>query len=613
MDELTEKLEAVQADSDYYEAELSIKSERLLETKRELTAVKLRAGDGWCSAQSRIDALLPREDIVIEAPVVEEPPDDPTDFSDGKVVARLVKMMRADTAPMRPEQVQLSEHYLLVAIAQIYNAWYRKAAGGGGPGEQDEPMDEQMAVLMFQWAKKIYGFNQLAQEKCRNVISVLPHMSGNKAAGLRIGLFATFLGLGPPELKSADARHLDLYLQELSRLPLGQHVIPPTHEERQHHDPAQAQEATDAKKRDGLAPRLMTFLAAAEDDHVCWIPLETALDMVKRKFRTHPKFSLTPTTLLLQRHASLNMRRRGDGVGVKKTGGMVSVDLLMDLLLKNHLDAETRVLSQEVSPYQYLTGINPNEPPPPDPLDLLDQPEDLRLTILKQAFGADFLSTMKDTLGELRKRTDPAAAWHCYSMMVQTIDAAHKSMQSMVEARMAQAAAEASDLTEVIDKQDDVHTSVQIQAGGSGAGSSRPASANRPTSARSPALPSSRPGSAGGAGGGGGSASPAFPAGLAPRAPQQPVVRVSSSSKHHTAHAPPTPRGAHAAIGDAPGSKLPALRLGGGGTSVEQSVRAGEQFLRSMISSGALPISSAFFRIPSPPHPRPHPTHTHSV
>ena len=59
------------------------------------------------------------------------------------------------------------------------------------------------------------------------------------------------------------------------------------------------------------------------------------------------------------------------GVGLKKTGGMVSVDLLMDLLLKNRIDAETRVLTQGISPFQYLTGLNPNEPPPPDPLELL--------------------------------------------------------------------------------------------------------------------------------------------------------------------------------------------------------------------------------------------------
>ena len=54
--------------------------------------------------------------------------------------------------------------------------------------------------------------------------------------------------------------------------------------------------------------------------------------------------------------------------GVKKTAGMVSVDLLMDLLIKNQLDAESRVLSQGISPFQYLTGLNPFEPPPPDPL-----------------------------------------------------------------------------------------------------------------------------------------------------------------------------------------------------------------------------------------------------
>jgi hypothetical protein len=45
--------------------------------------------------------------------------------------------------------------------------------------------------------------------------------------------------------------------------------------------------------------------------------------------------------------------------------------------------------------------------------------QELRLNIIKQAFGADFLKTMKQTLEELSKRTDPAAAWHCYSLLVQ--------------------------------------------------------------------------------------------------------------------------------------------------------------------------------------------------
>ena len=35
------------------------------------------------------------------------------------------------------------------------------------------------------------------------------------------------------------------------------------------------------------------------------------------------------------------------------------VDLLMDLLLKNHLEAESRVLHQHISPHQYFTGIDP--------------------------------------------------------------------------------------------------------------------------------------------------------------------------------------------------------------------------------------------------------------
>ena len=41
------------------------------------------------------------------------------------------------------------------------------------------------------------------------------------------------------------------------------------------------------------------------DAALLWqLPLETALEVVKTYFRTHPKFSLTPTVLLLQRHAS---------------------------------------------------------------------------------------------------------------------------------------------------------------------------------------------------------------------------------------------------------------------------------------------------------------------
>ena len=56
----------------------------------------------------------------------------------------------------------------------------------------------------------------------------------------------------------------------------------------------------------------------------------------------------------------------------------------------------------------------------------------MRLSILKHAFGADFLSTIRATLVELRARTDPAAAWHCYSMLVQSIDVAHKSMRDML-------------------------------------------------------------------------------------------------------------------------------------------------------------------------------------
>ena len=78
---------------------------------------------------------------------------------------------------------------MLVAIAHIYNGWWRKShvarersshasssttlghGNGNGEagevGEQDLAIDEQMALQMFQWAKKIYGINQLAQNKCQ--------------------------------------------------------------------------------------------------------------------------------------------------------------------------------------------------------------------------------------------------------------------------------------------------------------------------------------------------------------------------------------------------------------------------------------------------------------
>ena len=42
----------------------------MLESKRELTALKMRAGEGWSSAQTRIDTLLPKEEIVIQEPEV---------------------------------------------------------------------------------------------------------------------------------------------------------------------------------------------------------------------------------------------------------------------------------------------------------------------------------------------------------------------------------------------------------------------------------------------------------------------------------------------------------------------------------------------------------------
>lgn len=37
------------------------------------------------------------------------------------------------------------------------------------------------------------------------------------------------------------------------------------------------------------------------------------MEMVKSSFRSHPTFSLTPVTLLLQRHANANMRMRQRG------------------------------------------------------------------------------------------------------------------------------------------------------------------------------------------------------------------------------------------------------------------------------------------------------------
>jgi hypothetical protein len=59
-------------------------------------------------------------------------------------------------------------------------------------------------------ATSVCGLKLLAtlQEKCKELLSVLPHFSGSKGTGLRIGLFATFVGLGPPELKAATRRNL---------------------------------------------------------------------------------------------------------------------------------------------------------------------------------------------------------------------------------------------------------------------------------------------------------------------------------------------------------------------------------------------------------------------
>jgi hypothetical protein len=624
------------------QAELSIKTDRLADTKRELTDIKIRAGEGWSSAQTRINSLIPKDDIVIQEPQVEEEPDDPNDFSETKVVARLVKMMRADTLPMKPEQIKISEHYLLVALAQMYNAWWRKAAAArdkahqktagtpllagagassatpateaffapassqqptsnpapkdndGQPGE--EALDEQMAVLMFQWAKKIYGINQLAQEKCKEVIACLPHLSGTKGPGLRIALFATFMGLGPPELSLANVTHLELYLKTLAMLPLGKHAMAPTHEEAAHNS---AGRQDGAGPREALAPRTMTFLASGEDDKIAWLPFETAMEMVKSSFRSHPTFSLTPVTLLLQRHANANMRHAT--AGVRKTAGMVSVDLLMDLLIKNHIDAESRVLSQGISPFQYLTGIDPHAPPPPDPLDLLDQPEELRLSILKQAFGKDFLSTMKETLGELRKRTDPGAAWHCYSMMVQTIDTAHKSMHTLVEQAATDLALQrVREVTEQL-QDADAHAHVQTGRVPSGASSGRAPSATQ----------GSRPPSGGGGGGGGwNTGGGVYTEGQQPHTVVQVAKVPPRFGKPQSApppvlvpHAPLTPRpgqGGHApqneplqppatasAVGG--GGKLPPVRLPVEQTrSVKLSALAGEAFLRGLTGGSSL-------------------------
>ena len=73
-------------------------------------------------------------------------------------------------------------------------------------------------------------------------------------------------------------------------------------------------------------------------------------------------------------------------VCIADTRAMMSVDLLMNLLLRNHLDAETRVFNQEISTFQYLTGIDPVEPPLPDPMQLLEQPEVLTLLGYKSIY-----------------------------------------------------------------------------------------------------------------------------------------------------------------------------------------------------------------------------------
>ena len=277
--------------------------------------------------------------------------------------------------------------------------------------------------------------------------------------------------------------------------------------------------------------------------------------------------------------------------GVKKTAGMVSVDLLMDLLIKNQLDAESRVLSQGISPFQYLTGLNPFEPPPPDPLALLDQPEELRLSLLKQAFGKDFLSTMKETLAELRKRTDPGAAWHCYSMMVQTVDTAHKSMHTLVEQAAADLASR--DLTSRVPS----------------AGSAAPAVSRAPSDRQASRAPSGGGGGGGGGNTGGGVqtdgqhghvvvtvpshlgeppsvAPPVF----VPHVPLTPrpghAAQASPATKPELLQPPPTNRGEGGRGGA--GGKLPAVRLATAApSSVQQSALAGEAFLRSLVASSS--------------------------
>jgi hypothetical protein len=131
---------------------------------------------------------------------------------------------------------------------------------------------------------------------------VIPALAGTKTTGLRIALFSSFVGLGPPDLKAATARHLELYLEMLSELPLGKqsHLGLPTHEEHMRHaPPGDARGPRGA--REALAPRVMSFIAAAEDDDLSWLPLEVATEMVKKHMRAHPRFNFAPVLVLLQR------------------------------------------------------------------------------------------------------------------------------------------------------------------------------------------------------------------------------------------------------------------------------------------------------------------------
>ena len=120
----------------------------------------------------------------------------------------------------------------------------------------------------------------------------------------------------------------------------------------------------------------------------------------------------------------------------------------------------------------------PPTQPPPDPLDsLADDPQELRLRLLRDALGPDFLAAVKATLGELRKRTDPAAAWHAYSMLVQTVDGAHRAMLDLVAQAQAAAPDAGGSETGSQSGSDAGHAPLAGGAGAAVDGRGRPASA----------------------------------------------------------------------------------------------------------------------------------------